>query len=107
MRTSEERIQELHERMGIMQVRKQHRRYVMQCAAAGAVCLAIMAVLGVLIAGASVQNVPGSPGGITASMFADHTVLGYIVIALLAFCLGVSFTVFCYRLRRHTEARDD
>ena len=107
MRTSEERIQELHERMGVMQVRRQHRKYVIQCSAAGAVCFAIMVVLGYIIAGIPVQNVPGSSDGISASIFADRMVLGYIVIALLAFCLGVSFTVFCYRLRRHTEARDD
>ena len=29
------------------------------------------------------------------------------MIALLAFCLGVSFTIFCYRLRKHTEERND
>ena len=107
MRTSEERIQELHERMGIMQNRKRQRKYMMQCTAAGAVCLVIMAVLGFIIAGIPVQNTPGNPEGISASIFAEHTVLGYIVLAILAFCLGVSFTIFCFRLRKHMEERND
>ena len=107
MRTSEERVKELHERMSMMQSRKKRNRYAMHCTAAGLSCLAIMVVLGIVIAGVPVQNVPGSPEGISASIFADHKVLGYIVIALLAFCLGVSFTIFCYRLRKGMEERDD
>ena len=107
MRTSEERVQELHERMGVMKTRKRQRKYMLQCTAAGAACLVLMTLLGILFAGASVQNIPGNHSGISASIFADHMVLGYIVIAILAFCLGVTFTIFCYRLRRHMEERDD
>lgn len=107
MRTSEERILELHERMSLMQSRKRHNKYIVQCAAAGTACLAIMVLLGFVIAGAPVHSMPVRPDGISASIFADHAVLGYIMIALLAFCLGVSFTIFCYRLRKHTEERND
>ncbi len=107
MRTSEERVKELHERMDKMQSRKKHNRYIMQCTAAGSACLAIMAILGIIFAGIPDYNLPGNSDGISASIFADHKVLGYIVIALLAFCLGVSFTIFCYRMRKHMEERND
>lgn len=38
-----------------------------------------------------------------ASIFGDGTGAGYILIALIAFVLGVCITVFCYRIRRYVE----
>ena len=107
MRTSEERVQELHERMGIMRNEKRRRKYMMQCTAGGAACFAVMMILAIIISNIPVQDVPGSQDGISASIFADHMVLGYIMIALVAFCLGASFTIFCFRLKKHMEERDD
>ena len=39
-------------------------------------------------------------------MFSDSGALGYIVVALLAFLLGVSVTVFCLRLKKWREKKD-
>ena len=38
-------------------------------------------------------------------MIGSHAALGYIVIGLLAFLLGVCVTVLLYRLRRRNERR--
>ena len=40
-----------------------------------------------------------------ASMIGSHAALGYIVMGMLAFLLGVSLTVLLYRLRRRNERR--
>ena len=43
-------------------------------------------------------------------MIVDHAVLGYTLIAVVAFSLGVLLTVFCFRLRRdmgEEEENDD
>ena len=40
-----------------------------------------------------------------ASMIGSHAALGYIVMGLLAFLLGVCVTVLLYRLRRRNERR--
>ena len=58
MRTSEERVQELHKRMSAMKQAKTDRRYALTCAGAGAVCLALLAFLAVRISGLPVQE-PG------------------------------------------------
>ena len=103
MRTSEERVKELHRRMR----NRNLRRYRLQSAAAAAVCLTFTAAIALIIAGTPVQSVGMGSGGVSASMFADHAAFGYIVVALLAFCIGVLFTVFCYRKRRHLEEEED
>ena len=48
-------------------------------------------------------NIVHSSGA--ASMIGSHAALGYIVIGLLAFLLGVCVTVLLYRLRRRNERR--
>ncbi|MBQ1385428.1 MAG: hypothetical protein II510_08205 [Erysipelotrichales bacterium] len=107
MRTSDERISELHKRMDTRRYQKDLRKYRLQSGLMAAGCLAIVIALSFVMSGVSVQNPDALPGGISASIFADHTVLGYVVIALLAFSLGAFVTVFCYRLKRHMEERDD
>ncbi len=42
--------------------------------------------------------------------FEERAILGYVVVALVALCLGVLVTLFCFRLKRHMEEegkRDD
>ena len=41
-----------------------------------------------------------------ASIFAGSGALGYIVIAIIAFLLGVALTMFCIRLREWQERKD-
>lgn len=44
----------------------------------------------------------------TASIFADSAAGGYVLLALLAFALGVCVTVLCFRLRVfHEENEED
>lgn len=107
MRTSEERVKELHQRMDILKQKRSIRRYRLQCAVLCVACLAITVVMSFVIATTSVYDTALQPGGLTASIFANHAALGYVVIALLAFCLGVSFTIFCFRLRKHREESEN
>ena len=41
--------------------------------------------------------------GMNASTFASSDALGLIVVAVVAFILGVSVTVFCYYMRKSKE----
>ena len=88
MRTSEERIRELHRRMNTLEEADRRRR-----------CR--------VIARLPVQAAPAGIGGAAASIFAEQSVLGYVVIALLAFCLGSLVTIFCFRLKKHLEKEAD
>ena len=106
MRTSEERVQELHRRMNAMEKARNRRRYQMICAAACTACLAITVVMALVIAHLPIQSPIEGTGGAAASIFADHADLGYVVVALLAFCLGALVTVFCFRMKKHMKERE-
>lgn len=111
MRTSEERVQELHHRMRTMENAMENarirRRYRLICATACTACFAIIVALALLIAQLPIQ-IPGEGvGGAAASIFANHTALRYVVTALLAFCLGALVTVFCFRIKKHMKERGE
>ncbi len=108
MRTSEERVRELHRRMEAMEKAKSRRRVQLMCAAACTACLAITVAMALVIASLPIR-LPGEiTGSAAAGIFADHASLGYVVVALLAFCLGALVTVFCFRMKKHRkEDRDN
>ena len=108
MRTSEERVRELHRRMAAMEREKRRRRVQLLCAAACTACLAVTVAMALVIASLPVRSPGELAGSAAASIFADHASLGYVAVALLAFCLGAMVTVFCFRMKNHRkENRDD
>ncbi len=107
MRTSEERVQELHRRMNAMEKAKGRRRYQLMCAAACTACLAITIAMALIIASLPLQSPGEITGSATASIFAGHASLGYIVVDLMAFCLGALVTVFCFRMKKHMKESQD
>ena len=110
MRTSEERAEELHRRMNALKQASARRRYRGICASACAACLLLAVALALVISRNPVHAPGAVTGGVTASSFADRASLGYVLVAIVALCLGVLVTVFCFRLKRHMddgEKRDD
>ncbi|MBQ9815534.1 MAG: hypothetical protein IJM53_07585 [Lachnospiraceae bacterium] len=105
MRTSEERVKELHYRMDIKKRSKALRRYMLQCAAACAFCAAVIIIIIIAVSKTPIQYQITGNSGASASIFAGNAVLGYVIIALVAFCLGALVTVFCYRMRKHLEGK--
>lgn len=105
MRTNEERIRLIRRRTA----EQKHRMEQMKRRALDAVCLTacLLLVVGV---GALMPNLTAhmAEGSVThasgaASLIGDHSALGYILMGLLAFLLGVCVTVCLYRLRRRNE----
>ena len=105
MRTSEERVQELHRRMRAMEDARNRHRYRLVCAAACSASLAISIVMAVVIANLPIQAPGEGMGGAAASIFVNHAALGYVVVALLAFCLGTLVTIFCFRIKKHMKEK--
>ena len=35
-----------------------------------------------------------------ARILSDSAILGYMIVGLVAFILGISFTIFCFRLKK-------
>ena len=110
MRTSDERIAELHRRMDAMKQEKALRRYHLACAAVCTAALIVTVLMALGVSRLRVQDNDPVSGSVAASVFAGREAVGYVVVALAALCLGVLVTVFCFRMKRRindTERRDD
>lgn len=107
MRTNEERIHLIHERTAQKRRDAARRRHRALCAACMAACLWLVAGAGALMPALMAHATGGGAAHISgaASLIGDHAALGYILMGLLAFLLGVCVTVFLYRLRRREERR--
>ena len=102
MLKNEERIAEVKRRIGEKerQQRLRHRRIVSAfCIAA---CLAVIAGVSFVMPGIVEQITPGTSSGFetAATILGGGTTLGYMVIGLLAFILGVCVTILCFRIRQ-------
>ena len=110
MRTNEERIGLIHKRTAEIKRERQKRKQRaldMICIAA---CLILVVGIGSLMPGLTA----GIPGGEVhhasgaASLVGSHAALGYILMGLFSFILGICVTVLLYRLhRRNKRARQE
>ena len=105
MRTTDERLTAAKRRADELKRRQRHRRSRAAAISCAAACLAV--ILGLSLAMLSItERFSGTDYGIgmTASLFSAGS-LGYILVGVLAFALGVCVTVLLYRLRRREERR--
>ena len=108
MRSHEERVAETKRRIAKMEREKRRRRNTVTMASAVAACLALLIGASIAMPGiaASIQISDYSGFETAASIFHGGAALGYIVIGLLAFLLGVCVTVLCFRLRQMNREDD-
>ena len=107
MRSHEERIAETKRRIAKIEREKRRRRNTVTMASAVAACLALLIGASLAMPGIAARIQTGDYSGFetAASMYGGGAALGYIVIGLLAFLLGVCVTVLCFRL--HQMNRED
>ena len=102
MRSHEERVVETKRRIAAMERKKRLRRNTVTMASAVAACLVLLIGASLAMPGIAESIQTGNYSGFetAASIFHGGAALGYIVIGLLAFLLGVCVTVLCFRLRQ-------
>ena len=102
MRSHEERVAEAKRRIAKIEREKRRRRNTITMASAVAACLALLIGASLAMPGIAACIQTGDYSGFetAASIFHGGAALGYIVIGLLAFLLGVCVTVLCFRLRQ-------
>ena len=102
MRSLEERVAETKRRIAARQREKRRRRNTITMASAVAACLVLLIGASLAMPGIAASIQTGNYSGFetAASIFHSGATLGYIVIGLLAFLLGVCVTVLCFRLRQ-------
>ena len=108
MRSLEERVAETKRRIAKIEREKRLRRNMITMASAVAACLALIVGVCLAMPGIAARIQTGDYSGFetTASMYGGGAALGYIVIGLLAFLLGVCVTVLCFRLRQMSREDD-
>ncbi|MEI3305068.1 MAG: sigma-70 family RNA polymerase sigma factor [Dysosmobacter sp.] len=108
MRSSEERIAAVKRRAAQLERRKTRLRSRMLAVASAAACLALIIGLAAAMPGitADIDAQNYAEFETAATMLGSGGALGYLVMALLAFLLGVCVTILCFRLRRREEEND-
>ncbi len=108
MRSHEERVVEAKRRIAKIEREKRRQRNTITMAFAVAACLVLLIGASLAMPGiaASIQTCDYSGFETAASIFHGGAALGYIVIGLLAFLLGVCVTVLCFRLRQMSREDD-
>lgn len=108
MRSHEERVTETKRRIAKIEREKRRRRNTIAMASAVAACLALLIGTSLAMPGIAANIQTGDYAGFetAASMYGGGAALGYIVIGLLAFLLGVCVTVLCFRLRQMNREDD-
>ena len=108
MRNHEERVAETKRRIAKIEREKRLRRNTVTMASAVAACLVLLVGVSLSMPGIAAKIQSGDYSGFetAASIFHGGAALGYIVIGLLAFLLGVCVTVLCFRLRQMNREDD-
>ena len=102
MLKNEERIAEVKRRIAKKEQQQRMRRRRIISAVCIAACFAVIVGVSFAMPGIVGQIEPGTSSGFetAATILGGSTALGYMVIGLLAFILGVCVTVLCFRLRQ-------
>ena len=108
MRNHKERVAETKRRIAKIELEKRRRRNTITMASAVAACFVLLIGASLAMPGIAASIQTGNYSGLetAASIFHGGAALGYIVIGLLAFLLGVCVTVLCFRLRQMSREDD-
>ena len=109
MRTNEERLAAMHRRAAELTKQKRMKQSLITGAAGIAGCVMMLILLVVRISGIStaLQEDPAAGAMMSASIFAGNSSLSYIIVGIIAFLLGVSVTVFCFRLKKWQDSKSE
>ncbi len=110
MRTNEECIEELHRRMKSRRRMKARHRYLLMSISSVAACLFLITLVAVGVSRTTVLVPAATSEGVEASILAVRGSLGFVLVGLVAFCLGTLVTLLCFRLyqrMKEEEKRDD
>ena len=102
MQSNPERMERIRRRTAQLQRQRRERQQRGIDTACVAACLVLVVWIGVLMPGWASDGSIGAvlPAAGTASLIGSSTALGYILMGILSFCLGVCVTVLLYRMHR-------
>ena len=106
MHTNEERIAAMHRRANELEREKRNRISFEAGAVSVVLCFAAVIALALYMPTLTDTGVVAhEEGSLYASILIRSGALGYVVIGIISFLLGVSVTVFCFRLKKWRDGK--
>ena len=102
MKSTDEQMNEIMRRSESLKAKKSMNDYIIGFSIAIAACLAL-----IVLVGASIVNISPETADNSVSQYGSLVIsapyMGYVVIGLLAFILGVLVTLLCRRIREFKQ----
>lgn len=102
MRNTDEQLREILSRAEYIRLLRRNR-----AAEIGAACLCAALIIALSLVIPLAKGELAEPSGSYASLIQNAPELGYVVIGVLAFALGVCFTLLCVHLAGKREGKQD
>ena len=106
MRTNEEMLRAVHDRAGQMLRNRIRRQNILMGGSAVLCAVALMVLIVVNMPSVMDKLPPKISNTMQASILTDSGVLGYAVVSIVAFLLGVAVTAFCMMLRNRNNGEN-
>lgn len=106
MRTTEEQLKEINQRVNTIQKQRSLRRQIALDLASGGSCLILLVVVCIWIPKLTeqeIENTASNYGGLLLSA----PYLGYVLVGILAFTLGICITLLCFHYKKLKQQRQE
>lgn len=108
MRSTSERMELLKKRTDEIKERHNEKKRIAIVISSYSLCIVLIASISALICNLNFDSFEQMPIANTASIFTNKYFLGYIVVGILAFLLGISVTLLCDMLhKKRSKERND
>lgn len=105
MRSTQQRVEAVQKRAEELKRKNARRAYTATVIGSGCASVAIIVLLAVLVPSAMENTFDTAYGQpiLFASMFSNPQSIGYVVIGVLSFLLGVSVTLLCVMMKKKRD----
>lgn len=105
MRSIDDQLMETEKRSESIRLVRARRRTAATAVLASAVCVALISVLSVTLSGMDMAMPAVSGETPFGSLILMNNALPYMIVGILAFLLGISFTMLCIHVRERKKDR--
>jgi len=99
MKNIDDQLNEIMKRSEILKNKEKNRNYIIGYAIAGAVCVSLMILVAVSIGNINTATGINEPSGY-GSLIISAPYMGYVLIGLLSFILGILATLMCMKMKK-------
>ena len=107
MRSVTERMKLAEKRADEIKKRRSAKKHMLAVVSCYSCCIVLIAVISAIVCNLNFAGFEQTPMHDTASIFANKGFLGYVVVGILAFLLGISVTLMCDILHKRNKERNE